>query len=131
MYRHIRNLPIKNIAIFSAIILFLLGNANAKTQVINAEVVNIEPIYMKHTVERIAAPCGSLSPRMQRSCWNFIYKKKKSKLLKGYRIRLSYNGNKFTTRMSSKPNSKKLKIRVMSDLLNQQRAVAINAAVVY
>jgi len=116
----------------AAIILFttLIGSASAfnhTTEVIKADVVNIEPIYMNYTLKKVIEPCSTGAY----GCWNVSYQKKAAKVLKGYRVKLTYNNNTFTARMLNEPTQSYLNIRVKSDLLVMPSTVAINAAVVY
>jgi hypothetical protein len=97
------------------------------TKVIQADIIGIEPIYMNYTLTKISTPCASGA----RNCWNVSYKKKASKVLKGYRVKLAYYDNTFTARMQKKPTDEYLKIRVKSDLLTMPSTVAINGSVVY
>ena len=123
--------PANKIVLFTALLFGIhsITNANGHhTQVINADVINIEPIYMNYTLQKVSSPCKT---RQVRNCWNISYQKKASKTLQGYRISLSYKDNKFTTRTLHKPTQAKLKIRVKSDLLAYPSNVAINAAVAY
>lgn len=108
----------------------LIGSASAinhKTEVIKADVVNIEPIYMNYTLTKVTEPCST----GVQGCWNVRYQKKAAKVLKGYRVKLTYNDNIFTARMLNEPTESYLNIRVKSDLLAMPSTVAINAAVVY
>lgn len=123
-------LPIQKIATIIALFTALIGSATAtmhNTEIIQANVVNVEPIYMNYTLEKVTAPCASGA----RNCWNVSYQKKTAKVLKGYRVKLSFNDNTFTARMLNKPEKDHLDIRVKSDLLVMPSTVAINAAVVY
>ena len=111
-------------------LLFLLTQSNAafaRTQIINANIDTIEPIYMQYKIEKLVKPCESLSP----GCWKVNYKKRALKSLQGYRIKLSYQGKTFTARMREKPSNTQLKIRVSDDLLKQPNKVAINAALAH
>ena len=123
-------LPMQKITIALFLFVTLIGNsiANAHTtEVIKASVINIEPIYMNYTLKKVVTPCDSRKPR----CWNVSYEKETAKVLKGYRVKLSYKNNTFTARMLNEPTDEYLKIRVKSDLLVIPSTVAINAAVVY
>lgn len=123
-------LPMQKIIIALVLFVTLIGNsiANAHTtEVIKASVINIEPIYMNYTLKKVVTPCDSRKP----GCWNVSYKKETAKVLKGYRVKLSYKNNTFTARMLNEPTDEYLKIRVKSDLLVIPSTVAINAAVVY
>ncbi len=122
--------PAQQLATVVVVFLSLMGNASAidhRTQIIKADVVNVEPIYMSYTLQKISTPCQS----GVRGCWNVSYQKKAAKILKGYRVKLSYNDSTFTARMAKKPQNESLDIRVKSDLLSMPSTVAINAAVVY
>lgn len=120
----------KNLAIYIILFISLTGNATAfnhKTSVIKADIIHIDPIYMNYTLKKISTPCES----GQRGCWNVSYQKRAAKVLKGYRVKLTYNNSTFTARMQNKPDKDHLKIRVKSDLLVMPNTVAINASVVY
>ena len=122
--------PMQSVVVMLALFIGLIGNAianNHTTEVIKANIVNIEPIYMNYTLKKVTAPCNS----GESGCWNVSYQKEVAKVLKGYRVKLSYNDNTFTARMLNKPTQDYLKIRVKSDLLVMPSTVAINAAVVY
>ena len=122
--------PTKNIILFFALMVSLSTNAiaiNHNTEVIQADIIGVEPIYMNYTLTKISTPCVSGA----RNCWNVSYKKKVSKVLKGYRVKLTYNDSTFTARMQTKPTDEYLKIRVKSDLLAMPSTVAINGSVVY
>jgi len=122
--------PTKNIVLFFAAMVSLSTTAiaiNHNTEVIQANIIGVEPIYMNYTLTKISTPCASGA----RNCWNVSYKKKASKVLKGYRVKLTYNDNTFTARMQKKPAEEHLKIRIKSDLLTMPSTVAINASVVY
>ncbi len=110
-----------------ATLLFFSSNAFARTQVIDANIDSVNPIYMNYKIEKITSPCQSVTP----GCWNVTYQQKALKSLKGYRVKLSYAGQQFTARMREKPKSQQLKIRVSSDLLGKTSNLAMNAAVVY
>ncbi len=108
--------------------LVLLGSTHANTQIINAQIESVEPIYMNYTLKKVIQPCQTYSP----NCYRVSYQQNTSKSLAGYRIKLSYEGREFTTRMSKQPNTgEMLNIRVRSDLLDEPSSVAINAAVAY
>ncbi|MBC8493579.1 MAG: hypothetical protein ISR70_02785 [Candidatus Thioglobus sp.] len=120
---------VPHVALFIALFA-LIGSASAfnhKTEVIKADVTNIEPIYMNYSLQKVSTPCAS----GVRGCWEISYQKKAAKVLKGYRVKLSYKNNTFTARMQNKPADDYLNIRVKSDLLVIPSTVAINAAVVY
>ena len=122
--------PAKNIVLLFVAMLSLSTTAiaiNHNTEVIQANIIGIEPIYMNYTLTKISTPCVSGA----RNCWNVSYKKKVSKVLKGYRVKLAYNDNTFTARMQKKPTEEHLKIRIKSDLLTMPSMVSINASVVY
>jgi hypothetical protein len=123
-------LPIQKITAIIVLSTALIGNASAtnhNTEIIQADIVNVEPIYMNYTIEKVTTPCDSGA----RNCWNVRYQKKAAKVLKGYRVKLSFNDNTFTARMLNKPKEDYLDIRIKSDLLVMPSTVAINAAVVY
>ncbi|ALE52499.1 hypothetical protein SP60_04270 [Candidatus Thioglobus autotrophicus] len=125
-----RLFPAQKIATIVLLFFTLIGGASATnhtTEVIKADVIGIEPIYMNYTLKKVATPCDSGKPR----CWNVSYQKEVAKVLKGYRVKLSYKNNTFTARMLNEPTQDYLKIRVKSDLLVMPSTVAINAAVVY
>jgi len=117
----------KGILALLATLFFLSNNAFARTQVVNANVDSIKPIYMNYKFEKLIKPCQSMAP----GCWSVSYQKRALKSLQGYRIKLSYKGQQFTARMREKPKGEQLKIRVSKDLLGQPNKVAMNAAVVY
>ena len=118
-----------NIGLFPLLfmLLFFSNNAFARTQVIDANIDSIKPIYMNYTIKRIIKPCQTKIP----GCWNVAYQQRALKSLQGYRVELSYEGQQFTARMRAKPVSEQLKIRVSTDLLDQASNIAMNAAVVY
>ena len=108
--------------------LFLLSsNAFARTQVIDANIDSVEPIYMNYKIEKLIKPCQSMTI----GCWNVSYQKRVLKSLQGYRVKLSFEGQKFTARMRAEPKGEQLKIRVSKDLLGQPSKVAMNATIVY
>ncbi|MDG2354137.1 MAG: hypothetical protein P8L86_04920 [Gammaproteobacteria bacterium] len=120
----------RSLVIYITLVTSLIGNAaafNHKTSVIKADIIHIDPIYMNYTLKKISTPCES----GQLGCWNVSYQKRVAKVLKGYRVKLTYNNNTFTARMQNKPDEDHLKIRVKSDLLVMPNTVAINASVVY
>jgi len=122
--------PAQKIATTIILLTTFIGSASAinhETKVIKADIVNIEPIYMNYTLKKITEPCIN----GVKGCWNVRYQKKAEKVLKGYRVKLSYNDNTFTARMLNEPTKSHLNIRVKSDLLSIPSTVAINAAVVY
>ncbi len=131
MKKHIKIRPIRVVAFILSSLFLLSSNTFARTNVVNATIDSIEPIYMSHSVQKITKPCQATTPRMAKNCWNVNYKKRISRSLKGYRVKLSYKDKKFTARMRSKPTASQLKIRVRNDLLNQPSSAAINAMVVY
>ena len=117
---------LKTVLIVTTALLSL--GATANTQVINAQVESVEPIYMNYTLRKVTQPCQAYSP----NCYRVSYQQKTSKSLAGYRIKLSYKDREFTTRMSKQPvTGDMLNIRVRSDVLSKPSSVAINAAVVY
>jgi len=117
----------KGIFALLATLIFFSGNIFARTQVIDANVDSIKPIYMNYTIERIVKPCQTKTP----SCWNVAYQQRSLKSLQGYRVKLSYQDQQFTARMRAKPEGEQLKIRVSTDLLGKASNLAMNAAVVY
>jgi hypothetical protein len=120
----------RSFVVFITFFTLLIGGASAfnhKTQVIEASIIHIDPIYMNYTLKKISTPCAS----GKHGCWDVSYQKKAAKVLRGYRVKLSYNNNTFTARMQRKPIEDSLRIRVKSDLLVMPHTVAINAAVVY
>ncbi|SHN91206.1 hypothetical protein BHECKSOX_1447 [Bathymodiolus heckerae thiotrophic gill symbiont] len=122
--------PAKIMATFLVALASLSASAfvvDHKTEVIQAGITGVEPIYMNYTLKKVSTPCAS----GVRNCWHVSYEKKSSKVLKGYRVKLSYNNNTFTARMLKKPTKEHLNIRVKSDLLTMPSTVAINASVVY
>lgn len=128
MFNHIKQYPANLAKLILLLFLFAQNNsAFARTQIINADIDSIEPIYMQYNIEKLIKPCESLSP----GCWKVNYKKRALKSLQGYRIKLSYQGKTFTARMREKPNTDQLKIRVSDDLLKQPNNVAINAALAH
>ena len=128
MFIHIKQYPANLAKLILLLFLFTQNNsAFARTQIINANIDSIEPIYMQYNIEKLIKPCKSLSP----GCWKVNYKKRALKSLQGYRIKLSYQGKTFTARMRDKPNADQLKIRVSDDLLKQPNNVAINAALAH
>ena len=127
MRKNVKQYLNKGISALLAMLFLLSSNTLARTQVIDASIDSVKPIYMNYKIEKIIAPCQSMAP----GCWNVNYQKRKLKSLQGYRVKLSYEGQQFTTRMRVKPNGKQLKIRVSRDLLGQPNSVAMNAAVVY
>jgi len=131
MQKYIKKYPTRIVAVVLGALFLVSGNAFARTTIVSATVDSIEPIYMNYNVEKITKRCQAKTPKMLRNCWNVNYKKRKQISLKGYRVKLSYKGKKFTARMRKKPSNEQLKIRVRNDLLNQPTSVAINASVVY
>ncbi|MCS5590265.1 MAG: hypothetical protein NZ824_09900 [Candidatus Thioglobus sp.] len=127
MHKGIKQHPNKGIIALLATLFLFSSNVFARTQVINASIDSVEPIYMNYTVEKLIKPCQATAP----DCWNVNYKKRPLKSLQGYRIKLSFDSQQFTARMRAKPQSDQLKIRVSKDLLGQPSKVAMNAAVVY
>lgn len=128
MYKNTKQSSSKGIIALLATLLFLFSSSVlARTQVIDANIDSVEPIYMNYTIEKYIKPCQSMTS----GCWNVSYQKKISKSLQGYRIKLSFEGQQFTARMRTKPESEQLKIRVSNDLLGQPSKFAINATTVY
>jgi len=127
MHKSIKQYPNKGILALLATLFLFSSNAFARTQVINASIDSVEPIYMNYTIEKLIKPCQTTTP----GCWNVNYKKRTLKSLQGYRVKLSVDGQHFTARMRVKPQGDQLKIRVSKDLLGQPSNVAMNAAVVY
>ena len=127
MHKGIKQHPNKGILALLATLFLFSINAFARTQVIDASIDSVEPIYMNYKIEKIIKPCQSMTP----GCWNVKYQKRALKSLQGYRVKLSYESQQFTTRMRTKPASEQLKIRVSADLLGQPSNVAMNAVVVY
>ncbi len=127
MQKQMFKAPYSGIAAVFTLLLSLFSSAQANTQIIDADIHNVEPIYMNYTVQKVITPCQSQAP----GCYQVSYQKQNSKVLQGYRVKLSHQGKSFTTRMLNKPASDKLRIRVRSDLLEQPSTVAINAAVAY
>ncbi len=127
MHKSIKQYPNKGILALLATLFLFSSNAFARTQVINASIDSVEPIYMNYTIEKLIKPCQTTTP----GCWNVNYKKRTLKSLQGYRVKLSVDGQQFTARMRVKPQGDQLKIRVSKDLLGQPSNVAMNAAVVY
>lgn len=127
MHKDVKRHPIKAVVTLLSVLFLFSNNAFARTQVINANIDSIEPIYMNYKIEKIIKPCQSMAP----GCWNVNYKKREIKSLQGYRVKLSYNGQQFTTRMRTKPSSEQLKIRVSADLLDQSNNVALNATLAH
>ena len=119
--------PYRSVVALFTLLLSIFSGAQANTQIIDADIHNVEPIYMNYTVKKVMIPCQSHTP----GCYQVSYQKQNTKALKGYRVKLSHQGKNFTTRMLNKPISDKLRIRVRSDLLKQPSTVAINAAVAY
>jgi uncharacterized protein YcfJ len=127
MHKGVKQHPNKGILALLAMLLFLSSNTFARTQVIDANIDLVKPIYMNYKVEKFIKPCQSMAP----GCWNVSYQKRALKSLQGYRVKLSYEGQQFTARMRVKPKGEQLKIRVSKDLLGQTSKIAMNAAVVY
>ena len=127
MFKHIRHDFTKEILILLCTLFFFSSNTFARTHIINANIDSIEPIYMNYKIEKLMTPCQSKEP----GCWNINYQKRVQKSLQGYRVKLSYEGKRFTTRMRIKPSGEQLKIRVRGDLLSQPSRVAVNALEVY
>jgi len=117
----------KRILALLATLFFLSSNTFARTQVIDANIDSVKPIYMNYKIEKLIKPCQLMTS----GCWNVSYQKRVLKSLQGYRIKLSYEGQQFTARMRAKPKGEQLKIRVSKDLLSRPSKVAMSAAVVY
>jgi len=74
-------LPIQKIVTIIALFTALIGSATAtmhNTEIIQANVVNVEPIYMNYTLEKVTAPCASGA----RNCWNSELSEKNSQSVK-------------------------------------------------
>ncbi|MEO1890533.1 MAG: hypothetical protein ABGX45_02465 [Candidatus Thioglobus sp.] len=127
MRKDVKQHPNKGIFALLTLLFLFSSNAFARTYVINASIDSVEPIYMNYKIERVVKPCQSMAP----GCWKVGYQKRILKSLQGYRIKLSFEGQQFTARMRTKPESEQLKIRVSKDLLGQSNKVAMNAAIVY
>jgi len=127
MDKAVNHQPSKGMLALLATLFMLSGNAFARTQVIDANIDSVEPIYMSYKIEKIIKPCQSMAP----NCWNVSYKNRVLKSLQGYRVKLSFEGQQFTARMRAEPKGEHLKIRVSKDLLGQPSKVAMNAAIVY
>ncbi len=127
MFKYIKSTSTKVILLFLSTLFLFSSNTFARTHIINANIDSVEPIYMNYKIEKLMTPCQS----KQQGCWNINYQKRIQKSLQGYRIKLSYEGKRFTTRMRTKPNGEQLKIRVRGDLLSQSSRVAVNALAVY
>ena len=127
MIKYIKYNPTKIILILLPTLFFFSSNTFARTHIINATIDSVEPIYMNYKIEKLMTPCQSKEP----GCWNVNYQKRIQKSLQGYRVKLSYEGKRFTTRMRIKPSGEQLKIRVRGDLLSQTSRVAVNATAVY
>lgn len=126
----VSSFPAQKIATTVILLVTFISSASAinhETEIIKADIVNIEPIYMNYTLKKITEPCSN----GVHGCWNVRYQKKAARVLKGYRVKLIYNNNTFTARMLNEPAENFLNIRVKSDLLAMPSTVAINAAVVY
>lgn len=125
MQKHVKNYPVRLIlALLIPLIISL--NSQAKTQVVKAKIDAIEPIYMTYKMKKVIKPCESMVP----GCWHVNYVKENYKVLKGYRVKLSYKDKLFTTRMRAKPTIDYLNVRIREDLLNTNSAVALNVSVV-
>ena len=127
MFKYIKSTSTKRILLFLSTLFLFSGNTFARTHIINANIDSVEPIYMNYRIEKLMTPCQSKEP----GCWNINYQKRIQKSLQGYRVKLSYEGKRFTTRMRIKPSGEQLKIRVRGDILNQPSRVAVNATAVY
>jgi uncharacterized protein YcfJ len=127
MFKFIKSTSTKGILLFLSTLFLFSNNTLARTHIINANIDSVEPIYMNYKIEKLMTPCQSKEP----GCWNVNYQKRIQKSLQGYRIKLSYEGKRFTTRVRNKPNGEQLNIRVRGDLLSQPSRVAVNARAVY
>ena len=117
----------KGLLALLAMLFLLSSNTFARTQVINASIDSVEPIYMNYKIKKLIKPCQSMVP----GCWSVSYQNRVLKSLQGYRIKLSFEGQKFTARMRAEPKGEQLKIRVSNDLLGQPSKLAMNATIVY
>ncbi len=125
MQKHVKSYPAR--LILSCLIPLLISfNSQAKTQVVKAKIDGIEPIYMTYKMKKVIKPCQSMAP----GCWHVNYIKQNYKVLKGYRVKLSYKDKLFTTRMRAKPTIDFLNVRIREDLLNKNSTVALNVSVV-
>jgi len=127
MDKGVKQHPNKGILLFIATLFILSSNAFARTQVIDANIDSVEPIYMNYKIEKLIKPCQSMTI----GCWNISYQKRVLKSLQGYRVKLSFEGQQFTARMREKPSADHLKIRVSKDLLGQPSKLAMNATIAY
>ncbi|HIM95360.1 MAG TPA: hypothetical protein EYM53_01925, partial [Gammaproteobacteria bacterium] len=108
MDKDVKQRPNKGLLALLATLFILSSNAFARTQVIDANIDSVEPIYMNYKIEKLIKPCQS----MIIGCWNVSYQKRALKSLQGYRVKLSFEGQQFTARMREKPSGEHLKIRV-------------------
>jgi len=127
MDKDVKHHPNKGVLALLATLFLLSSNTFARTQVINANIDSVEPIYMNYKIEKLIKPCQSMTP----GCWNVSYKNRVLKSLQGYRVKLSFEGQEFTARMRAEPKGEQLKIRVSKDLLGQPSKLAMNATIVY
>jgi uncharacterized protein YcfJ len=127
MFKYIESTSTKGILLVLSTLFLFSNNTFARTHIINANIDSVEPIYMNYKIEKLMTPCQSNEP----GCWNVNYQKRIQKSLQGYRVKLSYEGKRFTARMRRKPNGEQLKIRVRGDLLSKPSRVAVNALAVY
>ncbi|HIM55035.1 MAG TPA: hypothetical protein EYI82_06080 [Gammaproteobacteria bacterium] len=127
MDKDVKQRPNKGLLALLATLFILSNNAFARTQVIDANIDSVEPIYMNYKIEKLIKPCQSMTI----GCWNVSYQKRALKSLQGYRVKLSFEGQQFTARMREKPSGEHLKIRVSKDLLGQPSKLAMNATIAY
>ena len=127
MDKCVKQHPNKGVLALLATLFLLSSNTFARTQVIDANIDSVEPIYMNYKIEKLIKPCQSMAS----GCWNVSYQKRVLKSLQGYRVKLSFEGQEFTARMRAEPKGEQLKIRVSKDLLGQPSKVAMNATIVY
>ncbi len=127
MDKDVKQRPNKGLLALLATLFILSSNAFARTQVIDANIDSVEPIYMNYKIEKLIKPCQSMTI----GCWNVSYQKRALKSLQGYRVKLSFEGQQFTARMREKPSGEHLKIRVSKDLLGQPSKLAMNATIAY
>ncbi len=127
MDKDVKQRPNKGLLALLATLFILSSNAFARTQVIDANIDSVEPIYMNYKIEKLIKPCQSMTI----GCWNVSYQKRVLKSLQGYRVKLSFEGQQFTARMREKPSGEHLKIRVSRDLLGQPSKLAMNATIAY
>ena len=96
MDKGVKQHPSKGILVFIATLFILSSNAFARTQVIDANIDSVEPIYMNYKIEKLIKPCQSMTI----GCWNISYQKRVLKSLQGYRVKLSFEGQQFTITIS-------------------------------